>query len=224
MTQDNWIKLAVTLGALVLLCGLETLVNCRRDCRGRQAPLPVAALVYGAIAAVFLYLWSIKTGIFFDIVDYLNIDMMSREYFYNRYRDFYELSPTFLGRGVRFIYRYEQAVLGDVRQAHNIFLQMFIEVGFWTWFVWLWYEIRFRIYEIGRRIGFQGVAFLLTSTIYMWISFATDNTVYYWPPNVAYMHLSICWIEACRRNVNRTEKAPSRLRRRKQGLLSKLSF
>ena len=56
MTQDNWIKLAVTLGALALLCGLETLVNCRRDCRGRQAPLPVAALVYGAIAAVVLSL------------------------------------------------------------------------------------------------------------------------------------------------------------------------
>lgn len=56
MTQDNWIKLAVTLGALALLCGLETLVNCRRDCRGRQAPLPVVALVYGAIAAVVLSL------------------------------------------------------------------------------------------------------------------------------------------------------------------------
>ena len=183
-----------------------------------------AFIGYCGIAAAAVYLWSIKTEVLFDVADFFNINMMSRDVFYRQYQEFYQLSPTFLGLGVRFIYRYEQTMQETVHQLHNSFLQMYIEVGFWTWFVWLWYEIRFRIYEIGRRIGFQGVAFLLASTIYMWISFATDNTVYYWPPNVAYMHLSICWIEACRRNVNRTEKIPSRLQRRKQGLLSKLSF
>ena len=182
-----------------------------------------AVLGYGAIAAVFLYLWSIKTGIFFDIVDYLNIDMMSRDYFYNRYNSFYELSPTFLGLGVRFIYRYEQSVIQDVRQLHNIFLQMFIEVGFWTWFVWLWYEIRFRIYAVGKRIGFQGAIFLLVGTIYMWSTFTTDNTLYYWPPNVSFFHLSFFWVEKTIREKNTGNEADEGPRRRR-GLLDHLTF
>src|SRR5699024_660182 len=100
------------------------------------------------IAAAAVYLWSIKTEVLFDVADFFNINMMSRDVFYRQYQEFYQLSPTFLGLGVRFIYRYEQTMQETVHQLHNSFLQMYIEVGFWTWFVWLWYEIRLRIYEI----------------------------------------------------------------------------
>ena len=164
-----------------------------------------AILGYGGILLAFLYLWSIKAGVFYDIVDALGINVMSRDAFYARYSSFYELAPSFLGLGVRFVYRYEEAVEGVVHQLHNIFLQMYIEVGFWTWFAWLWYEIRFRIYAIGKRVGFQGAIFLLVSTIYMWTTFTTDNTLYYWPPNVAYMYLSLLWVEKTIREKSRKE-------------------
>ena len=164
-----------------------------------------AVLGYGGILLAFLYLWSIKAGVFYDIVDTLGINVMSRDAFYARYSSFYELAPSFLGLGVRFVYRYEEAVEGVVHQIHNIFLQMYIEVGFWTWFAWLWYEIRFRIYAIGKRVGFQGAIFLLVSTIYMWTTFTTDNTLYYWPPNVAYMYLSLLWVEKTIREKSRKE-------------------
>lgn len=176
-----------------------------------------AILGYGGILLAFLYLWSIKAGVFYDIVDALGINMMSRDVFYARYSGFYELAPSFLGLGVRFVYRYEEAVEGVVHQIHNIFLQMYIEVGFWTWFAWLWYEIRFRIYAIGKRVGFQGAILLLVSTIYMWITFATDNTLYYWPPNVAYMFLSLLWVEKTIGERSRKEE-PVRLQARRRRL------
>lgn len=228
------------LGHLLLACFYFTLALKRIAVVAVLAPLVVmavyfrlsddgkrrfAAIVgYAGIAAVVVYMWSIKTGVLFQITDYFHIDTMSREYFYNRYNSFYELSPTFLGRGVRFIYRYEQSVLGDVRQAHNIFLQMFIEVGFWAWFAWLWYEIRFRISLVGKRMGFLAAAFLLAGTIYMWATFATDNTLYYWPPNVSFMHLSIFWAEAYRSAPRRKpgERLPPPVR--KKGLLARVTF
>ena len=177
-----------------------------------------AVLGYGGILLVFLYLWTIKEGIFYDIVETLGINMMSRDEFYARYDSFYELTPAFLGLGVRFVYRYEEAVQGVVHQIHNIFLQMYIEVGFWTWFVWLWYEVRFRIYAIGKRVGFQAVIFLFAGTIYMWATFTTDNTLYYWPPNVSFMHLSLFWVEKTIREQARGEDGP-RLPRRRAGRL-----
>ena len=177
-----------------------------------------AAVGYGGIVTAFLYLWSIKAGVFYDIVDFLGINMMSRDYFYSRYSDFYRLAPDFLGLGVRFIYRYEQAVLQDVRQIHNIFLQMYIEVGFWTWFAWLWYEIRFRIYTVAKRLGSRAAIFLLMGTIYMWVTFTTDNTLYYWPPNVSFLHLSLFWVEKTILERAREEDEP-RLPRRRAGRL-----
>ena len=177
-----------------------------------------AVLGYGGILLVFLYLWTIKEGVFYDIVEALGINMMSRDEFYARYDSFYELTPAFLGLGVRFVYRYEESVQGVVHQIHNIFMQMYIEVGFWTWFVWLWYEIRFRIYAIGKRVGFQAVIFLLAGTIYMWVTFTTDNTLYYWPPNVSFLHLSLFWVEKTILERAREGDEP-RLPRRRAGRL-----
>lgn len=201
----------IRLGHLLLACFFFVLALKRIAVAAVILPIPViviynrlseskkriAAVIlgYGSIIGVFIYIWSIKTGLFMELADMLGINMMSRDYFYTRYRDFYELSPTFIGRGVRFIYRYEQTVIGAVRQMHNMFLQMYIEIGFCTWIIWLWYEMRFRIYSVGKKVGFEAVSILLAGTLYMWATYATDNTLYYWPPNVSYMHLSIFWIE-----------------------------
>lgn len=230
----------IQLGHLLLACFFFTLALKRIAVVAVLAPLAVmavylrlsnggkrwlAAIVgYGGIAGVVAYMWSIKTGILFQITDYFHIDTMSRELFYQRYNSFYELLPTFLGRGVRFIYRYEQTVLGDVHQVHNIFLQMFIEGGFWAWLIWLWYEIRFRIYRVGKRMGFLAAAFLFAGTIYMWATFATDNTLYYWPPNVSFMHLSIFWAEAYRGVYSRRSERLPVPEKKKKGLLARITF
>ena len=56
---------------------------------------------------------------------------MFRDVLYKFYEDFYELTPTYLGRGVRFIYEYGSAVKEGSREAlHNVYLETYIEVGF----------------------------------------------------------------------------------------------
>ena len=179
---------------------------------------------YAAIAVAVLYLWTIKSGVIFDLADRFNIDMMYRDVLYRQYSDFYELSPSFLGLGVRFIYRYEQANQELVHQLHNSFLQMYIEVGFWVWFIWLWYELRFRVYAIGKRYGFRAAAFMLAGTIYMFCTYATDNTIYYWPPNVSLFYLSLFWSEE-NRNVSSAARLPQPgPKSKKRRLLPRFTF
>ena len=54
MTQDNIIKLVVTLVAITLLCVLQNVINTKRNHRGRQALLPCIAFVFGIVATIVL--------------------------------------------------------------------------------------------------------------------------------------------------------------------------
>lgn len=177
---------------------------------------------YTAIAGAFLYIWSIRSGVYFDLAEKFGINLMSRDWLFTYYEDLYEFSPTYLGQGIRFIYAYAIGTDSVVAAVHCVFLEFLIEVGFWCWVVWLFYEMRFRIHWVARRFGLTADAFLLMGTVYMWCTFMTDNTSFYWPPNVAYMHLSVFWIEVTREQIRAREAGT--LPPPPRGLLRRITF
>ena len=141
----------------------------------------------------YFYLILIKKGYYGIIMDRLGIDTMSRDVLYKYYSDFYELSPTFLGRGLRFIYvhtgettdviRVSRSIVISVHNAHNEYITYLIELGFWGFIFWLWSNSWYKMNSIRRNYGWEAMTLTLMVTMYCFISYATDNTFFYFSIN-----------------------------------------
>ena len=113
----------------------------------RSSAIAMAALMLG-------YLSVIRSGLFYELADKFGINLMFRDVLFAYYQDFYEISPAFLGQGSRFIYEYgvEHAMDSlSVTAVHNVFLEFYIEMGFWCWCAWLIFELSFRVRRVIDR-------------------------------------------------------------------------
>lgn len=159
-----------------------------------RALATIAAATVGVL--IFLYLISIKTHVFFDFCDKHEINLMSRDVLFTYYEDFYQLSPTYLGRGIRFIYAYGTEHQNDrimVNAVHNVYLEFYIEVGFWCWWIWIFYELAFRIHRVSKWYGDIPAYALMAMNFYVFFTFLTDNTSFYFPNNVLYRMAVMVW-------------------------------
>ena len=119
---------------------------------------------------------------------------MFRDVLYKFYEDFYELMPTYLGRGVRFIYEYGSAVKEGSREAlHNVYLETYIEVGFWCWIIWMYYDLNWRVRRVCDRYEMPPAAVLMGMNVYVFFTYLTDNTLYYYCINVVYRMAVMVW-------------------------------
>lgn len=144
------------------------------------------------IVLAFGYVVTVKTGVFVDFVDKLGINLLGRESIFMSYDNYYEISPTFIGNGIRFIYNHG-VTEGDIGAIHNVFLELYIEVGFVMWFIWMWYDLRYRAKWMAKRYTYDSAGFLFAVCIYVFITYMTDNTFFYFPINVTYRLLVMVW-------------------------------
>ncbi len=145
------------------------------------------------IVFAYVYLALIKYGYYGVIMDRLGIDTMSRDIIYEYYADYFDFSPTFLGRGLRYIYvhmletdeqiRVSRSVYLAVINAHNEYITYMIELGFWGFIFWLWSNSWYRMNAIRRFFGWDALTLTLIVVLYSFISYATDNTYFYYSNN-----------------------------------------
>lgn len=87
-----------------------------------------------SIAGLFGYLMIIRSGLFIELAERYDVDLMSRDRLWTFYQDIYWLSPTYLGKGIRFIYNYGSTHMENmdipIAVVHNVFLELYIETGF----------------------------------------------------------------------------------------------
>ena len=153
----------------------------------------IIAFEVALVIFVYIYLIIIKLGYYGPIMESLGIDTMSRDIIYNYYKDFYEMSPTFLGRGLRFVYVHTvesthlihvtRKIVMRVITAHNEYMTYFIELGFWGFIFWMWSNSWYKINAIRRNYGWEAMTFSLMVMLYCFISYATDNTYFYFSIN-----------------------------------------
>ena len=153
----------------------------------------IIAFEIALIVFAYVYLIIIKKGYYGIIMDRLGINTMTRDVLYEYYSNFFDFSPTFLGRGLRFIYVHagltddklyltRKIVIG-VNVAHNEYLTYFIELGFWGFIFWMWSNSWAKINSFRREFGWEGVTVTLMVVTYCFISYATDNTFFYFSIN-----------------------------------------
>ena len=153
----------------------------------------IIAFEVALVLFAYVYLILIKKGYYGIIMDSLGIDTMSRDVVYKYYSDFYDLSPTFLGRGLRFVYVHTaetddvihvtQSIVIGVHNAHNEYLTYFIELGFWGFIFWIWSNSWAKINSFRREFGWEGMTVTFMVVIYSFITYATDNTFLYFETN-----------------------------------------
>ena len=153
----------------------------------------IIAFEVALVVFVYVYLAIIKLGYYGTIMDKLGIDPMSRDIIYDYYRDFFEMSPTFLGRGLRYVYVHTmetdhvihvtRSIVMRVITAHNEYMTYFIELGFWGFIFWMWSNTWYKINSIRRSYGWESMTFTLMVLFYAFISYASDNTYFYFSIN-----------------------------------------
>ena len=153
----------------------------------------IIAFEVALVVFAYAYLILIKNGFYGIIMNRLGINTMSRDVVYDYFKDFFEISPTFLGRGLRFIYVFvgetderiyvTRSIVIKVINAHNEYMTYFIELGFWGFIFWLWSNSWHKINSFRREFGWEGMTVTLIVTIYWFISYATDNTFFYFSIN-----------------------------------------
>lgn len=138
------------------------------------------------IVFVFVFIYAVKTGIFVNMLEALNIDTMGRTSAWDMASEYYEFSPTFFGHGFESVDAIVQgwAAEGRVKKAlplHNDYLKIFIELGFYGFTIWN--IAQYIIYPIiWKRCYSQKTSCVyMCILLYMSFTFMTDNTAFlYW--------------------------------------------
>ena len=167
--------MAATIGVCWLLRPLE------RRGRGKTALRIAHAVALVLLAAMFAYVALVKLGMF-SWMEEAGLDTMGRADVYEAVDGLYEVSPAFLGNGMGYLtYQIGETDNFDlaVDTIHNDILQMYIDLGFWGFAVWMLSFATLRIWYFGRRgRAAEGVnAFVLV--LFMLLVSTTDNTMNY---------------------------------------------
>lgn len=143
----------------------------------RLTLLKVIFVIY--IAAAFLYLWLIKSGIFEAILYRYNINDMSRLTFWNYFSGVYEISPFYWGRGIA----YTDNIMGATEtmremhvtaatNIHNDILRAYIGWGFLPT---LYYFVNFFLFRVRRFVKDNneenGWRYFAIASLYLFINF-----------------------------------------------------
>ena len=132
----------------------------------------------------FLYVCMIRFGGLSFIAELFHINSMGRVEVYEWFSDQYTISPFYLGKGFQYIHCYMVAGLGnplvnDFGYLHNSILQLYIEGGFWGFFLWFTYTavgvpLTLRKWYCSKTVMFYLIIIAATLAI-----FAVDNVLTY---------------------------------------------
>ena len=132
----------------------------------------------------FYFLSSVRDGSFTNFMEKLGVDMMGRSYIWYLTKQFYQLSPTFMGLGFEAVDAIakgwvEDGTLQAAFMFHNDILKVFVELGFPGFCIWS--LVQYVIYPIFFIKAYDTKTCLLyiSVLIYISITYMTDNTAFY---------------------------------------------
>lgn len=133
------------------------------------------------IIMLYVYVYLVTSGLLWNILEFVHINTMGRNYYYQVIRDLTEFNVSFLGLGrnacaTLFTTDYSYMKVGNV---HSDILRMYAECGFILFGIWLWnYWIRF-LRKINNLFGYKSMEFMFICIIYTFVVYLTDNTELY---------------------------------------------
>jgi len=142
------------------------------------------------IVFIYVYIYSIKYNILFDLASENDINMMSRDIIYKNINYLYDFNINFWGNGwgfaIKFLHSNAEYLLGFfIGGLHNDLLKVFIDLGFvlsvlyYSFFLII---IPRYFYKTNRPL----IGYIFFSTqLYLFIIYMTDNAMTYIPCQMA---------------------------------------
>lgn len=155
----------------------------------------INGIAFALIAMTMLYVILVYYNLF-DWMEAHGISTSGRDYLYNAMRQYYYISPAYIGKGVGYVsmsfvngdiyIERDGFVFGDV---HNTYLRQYIDCGFIGYLVWLWLYVASRgKYFFGKgktpeeiRHGVLSFAMVIINCVL----FMTEDTLYFYYATIA---------------------------------------
>lgn len=144
----------------------------------------------------FIYIIITYDNIFSQIMNNFGIDTMGRNDLYDFVKDYYYIGVTYKGQGFEFITllfqnaKYGALNMSKIGALHNGFLTVYIEFGFLGFFIWEGFWLVSHMSWI-TKFGQEVLRLYLILTIYLFITYLTDNTAFYFYTGIIYRLLPL---------------------------------
>lgn len=174
--------------------------------KGKLALRIITTVTWLAIALLVAYVAAVKLGVF-TWLEEIGVNTSGRAETYEAVDKLYAFSPAFLGRGMGYLtYQIGQNTTLDMDTVHNDFLQLYVDIGFWGYLLWLAAFTLLRIRYFGRRGKTDCAINAFAILAYMLLSSSTDNTM-----NYPLVHTTIAMLLAGHRFDERVQEEETRL-------------
>lgn len=139
------------------------------------------AASFAAVLAAFLYICMVKNGLFEFISTHFGLDTMGRRELSQFIDQYYWVGLDYFGNGAGFVTRlFSDLPAGyTIRALHNDILILYIDSGFWGFWVWMLCYFPLRVWYANKWQGLQKGILCLCMETYILATAATDNTIYY---------------------------------------------
>lgn len=133
------------------------------------------------IVMMFAYICLVKGGIYEFLNEHFHLDTMGRRELSQYINQYYWIGPDYLGNGAGFVSRlfYDLPANNTIRALHNDILSIYIELGFWGFWLWMVFCMPFRTWVLCRQQGVNGGISACCCSLFLLLTAMTDNTIYY---------------------------------------------
>ena len=168
--------------------------------RGKRRTLILTSLLI--VAFCYYYIIIIQKGIFSQFCIENDIELNGREKIYDYISNFYEVSPSYRGKGYEFCVQLLKSMKGtkdqvvNITAVHNDILKMYVEMGFWGFLCWILGYYVFQTNWFITRCGEKVAVCFMAINLYMLITYLTDNTMFYYWSSMVIRMIPMCYFYA----------------------------
>ena len=133
------------------------------------------------------YVVMIRSGLWFELCDRFGIDLMGRKRLYGYMESYYTISPGYLGLGNGMVSTVLEVLekTGN-RRLHSDVLRMYIELGMPVFLLWCYITFIYTYIHFAKRYNLRSASIYIASTLLMFVTFLTDNTLEKYCPEIAW--------------------------------------
>ena len=153
----------------------------------------------------YFYIIIIQQGIFSQFCIDHDIELNGREKIYDFISQFYDISPSYRGKGYEYCVQLLKSMKGtkdqvvNITAVHNDILKMYVEMGFWGFLVWIMTYYVFQTHWFISRCGENVAICFMSISVYMLVTYLTDNTLFYYWSSMVIRILPISYFYAASR-------------------------
>ncbi|MDO4340591.1 MAG: O-antigen ligase family protein [Eubacteriales bacterium] len=143
------------------------------------------------------YLIIVRTGLLEIFLDKAEVNSLGRTDLYRYIEQYYDFGLTYIGNGLGYVSRLLGNMSEEAKTAlsasgytpgelHNDFLRILIDIGIPGFGIWIYSFVFGRLRSMLRDENYQTAVMLLAGVAYLFATYMTDNTYYYYQTNFVF--------------------------------------